>query len=160
MFCTYCGCKLPEGARFCPACGRPTGEAGQGQHTQPLTKVFHFGFLTRNEGAVREVNEWLAEQRIRIKGIQMSTVLNQSIPLNFEVVPSRIEIVYVEDENEPVYQMDYFKQMQLFGANTEKLDNALDLWKADNPNCRVVYRELRTWMANGSGITTLYFMYQ
>ena len=160
MFCQYCGCKLPESAKFCPECGQPVGEVKQEQYAQPLSKVFHFGLMSRNEAVIQEVNAWLAEQRIRLKGIRITTFLNQNIPLKFELVPYRLELVYVEDANEPVYQMDYFKQMQLFSLSTEKLENTLNLWKRDNPNCRVVYHELRTCAVSGGGVATLFFIYQ
>lgn len=160
MFCQYCGNRLPENARFCPECGKPIGEESQSQYVQTLSKVFHFGLLTRNEDVIREVNAWLAEQRIRLKGVRITTFLNQNIPLKFEVVPSRLEFLYVEDTSEPVYQMDYFKQMQLFSISTEKLENTLNLWKRDNPTCRLVYHELRTCSFNNCGVATLFFIYQ
>lgn len=29
-FCVSCGSKIPEGGRFCPACGKPVGEIAGG----------------------------------------------------------------------------------------------------------------------------------
>lgn len=160
MFCKHCGSELLENAKFCPECGRPAGEAGQNPNSQTLSKVFHFGLFARNKDVIRQVNAWLTGQRIRLKGIRITTFLNQNIPLKFELVPSRLELVYVEDANEPVYQMDYFKQMQLFSLSTEKLENTLNLWKRDNPNCRVVYHDLRTCAVSGGSVATLFFIYQ
>ena len=37
MFCTKCGAELPEGTKFCPACGTPAGAAGVASSTAPAT---------------------------------------------------------------------------------------------------------------------------
>ena len=37
MFCTKCGAELPEGTRFCPACGTPAAAAGVASSTAPAT---------------------------------------------------------------------------------------------------------------------------
>ena len=37
MFCTKCGAELPEGTKFCPACGTPAAAAGVASSTAPAT---------------------------------------------------------------------------------------------------------------------------
>lgn len=38
VFCTSCGERLPDGARFCPACGTTISTAGTPSEVQPATE--------------------------------------------------------------------------------------------------------------------------
>lgn len=160
MYCQYCGAELPTSANFCPGCGKPTSNNRPHHNAPLLSKVFHFGALTYNKGAVGQINAWLAEQRINVKSIRVNPQLNRNIPFKFEVVPLRVEIQYVEDASAPIYQLDYFMQMKLIGTSTEKLEQSLDAWKKDNPQCHITHHLLCPIQTNNGNAATLYFLYQ
>lgn len=107
-----------------------------------------------------QINAWLAEQRINVKSIRVNPQLNRNIPFKFEVVPLRVEIQYVEDASAPIYQLDYFMQMKLIGTSTEKLEQSLDAWKKDNPQCHITHHLLCPIQTNNGNAATLYFLYQ
>lgn len=43
MFCSNCGCQIPDGSAFCPACGHRTGQAGPTVGSAPGTPRGTFG---------------------------------------------------------------------------------------------------------------------
>lgn len=53
MFCTKCGAELPEGTKFCPACGTPVGAAGVASSTAPATPSPEAGAQTSEDPLAR-----------------------------------------------------------------------------------------------------------
>lgn len=159
MYCQYCGTELSPNARFCSNCGKPVGGTQPEQEAPTKSKVFHFGALTYNKGAMEQINSWLTSQKIIIKRIYIQVQLNDKLPLKYEVVPLRVEFEYVENPKAPVFQMDYFKQMKIFGTSTERLERSLGAWKTDNPQRRVVFHQTRSYQVDDGSVATLFFLY-
>ena len=53
MFCTKCGAELPEGTKFCPACGTSAGAAGVASSTAPATPSPEAGAQTSEDPLAR-----------------------------------------------------------------------------------------------------------
>jgi len=166
MFCKYCGKSIDEDSIFCKFCGKPQNEVKPEENPEVKkdtpeleTKIFTFGGMAYNEKNIRQINEWLASQRIIIKSVSANAFMNTNVPMKWETVINRLEIRYVTKPEGKLYQMSYFKSWKWIGSSYEKVNAAFEKWKKENPKRTVIWDRCMGHQADGGSTQSLFFIY-
>ena len=167
MFCKYCGKDIGNDSVFCKFCGKPQNEAvtetkaeqAKPEQAEIESKIFTFGGMSYNDKNIRQINEWLASQKIIIKSVNINTFMNNNLPIKWETVINRVEIKYITKPGGKLYQMSYFKSKKWIGSSYKKVTAALEKWKQGNPNRTVVWDRCTGHQADGGSTQSLYYIY-
>ena len=96
-------------------------------------KVFTFSGFAYNAGVADEINNWLAQNtNIVIQAIQVQTFMNKNIPLNWETVPTRVEISYERSDVRNFYTYHFFKSQKYIGCGYDTVERKRDEWAVKN----------------------------
>ncbi len=165
MFCKYCGKDIGDDSVFCKFCGKAQNETqaeAKTEKTEPAeieTKIFTFGGMSYNDKNIRQINEWLASQRIIIKSVSVNAFMNNNIPIKWETVVNRVEIKYISKPDGKLYQMSYFKSKKWIGSSYEKVTAAFEKWKKENPKRTVIWDRCMGHQADGGSTQSLFYIY-
>lgn len=160
MYCKMCGKEIVNDSVFCSYCGtKQYGELKQ-QPTTIEEKVFHFSGISRNNGSIKQINDWLSQQQIELKSIEIFTNMNTSIPLAWESSLVSAKLLYVPINQKIEYQMDYISAMGMISFPSKKIDKSFAKWQTEHSYCKVLWKKLVGHSTTGMERThTLYFIY-
>ena len=85
MFCKYCGSSLPDGVKFCPACGKPTprGSAGAASDISSAANTLEGSVSPRKpEHFAHASDPAVKVRRIQVGQMSVSKVQGDQIPVN------------------------------------------------------------------------------
>ncbi len=162
MFCKYCGKDIDADSIFCKHCGKTQNDATPKPKAEPTdieTKIFTFGGMSYNDKNIRQINEWLASQKIIIKSINVNAFMNINLPMKWETVINRVEIKYIPKPDGKLYQMSYFKSWKWIGSSYAKVTAAFEKWKKVNPEKTVIWDRCMGHQADGGSTQSLFYIY-
>ena len=126
--CMFCQAELPDGAAFCPACGK--------KQVTRYTQTFRRGNM-KEEDFINQINAWFA-QYPQVANVKGEFLLSHGVGMLvnkyvFDALSIEYEVLSGTNTNQYAVV-----QLSDFGFTRKETSDLLSTWKAANPGATVV----------------------